>query len=330
MNAYPRPNGESMNEAIGRLPAAVSVSGLHRSYGDVRAVRGVDLEIAPGEVVALLGPNGAGKSTLVDTILGLSRPDAGEVRVFGYSPREAITRGVVGATLQDGALLEDVSIRELLTMTASLHRAPLPIADVLRRTGLTDIADRRGKLSGGQRQRLRLAVTLVSDPSLLVLDEPTVAMDVESRNVFWASMREFTSAGRTVLFASHYLDEAEEFADRVVLLRAGVIIADGTVAEIRSVVAGRSLSATVPGVTLDRLRGLPGVVAAELRGQRAELVCADSDATARALFARFPEAHDVEIGAVGLEQAFLALTTDSATDSAADRAAVGTTESEAA
>ncbi|MFG1778596.1 ABC transporter ATP-binding protein [Micromonospora sp. NPDC049048] len=289
-------------------PQAIDVSDVHKRYGDVRAVNGIDLRIAPGEVVALLGPNGAGKSTLVDMILGLSRPDRGEIRVFGHTPREAITRGVIGATLQDGALLDDVSIRELLTMVASLHAAPLPIAEVLRRTDLTDIADRRTRLSGGQRQRLRLAMTLVSDPKLLVLDEPTVAMDVESRRVFWAAMREFTDSGRTVVFASHYLEEAEEFADRVVLVQAGRIIADGTVAEIRSVVAGRSLSATVPDTTVQQLRLLPGVVSVESRGQRFELVCSDSDAVARELFARHPRARDVEIGALGLEQAFLALT----------------------
>ncbi|MEH0974027.1 ABC transporter ATP-binding protein [Micromonospora sp. CPCC 205546] len=289
-------------------PQAIAVSDVHKSYGDVRAVNGINLRIAPGEVVALLGPNGAGKSTLVDMILGLTRPDRGEIRVFGHTPREAITRGVIGATLQDGALLDDVSIRELLTMVASLHTAPLPIAEVLRRTDLTDIADRRSRLSGGQRQRLRLALTLVSDPRLLVLDEPTVAMDVESRHVFWAAMREFTDSGRTVVFASHYMEEAEEFADRVVLVQSGVVIADGTVAEISSVVAGRSLSATIPDATVEQLRLLPGVMTAEARGQRVELVSSDSDATARELFARFPGAYDVEIGALGLEQAFLALT----------------------
>ncbi|GAA0242978.1 ABC transporter ATP-binding protein [Saccharothrix mutabilis subsp. mutabilis] len=288
--------------------AAISVRGLHKRYGDVRAVNGLDLEIAPGEVVALLGPNGAGKSTLVDLVLGLATPDAGEVRVFGHTPREAVTRGVVGAMLQEGALLDDVSIRELLTMAAGLYRAALPVDEVLDRTGLTDLADRRGPLSGGQRQRLRLAMTLVSDPRLLVLDEPTVAMDVESRNVFWTSIHRFTATGRTVVFASHYLEEAEEFADRVVLVRGGKVVADGTVAQIRSVVAGRSLSATVPGVTTDQLRLLPGVVAAEARGRRVELVCSDSDAAARELFARHPQAHDVEIGSIGLEQAFLALT----------------------
>ncbi|RLK23144.1 ABC-2 type transport system ATP-binding protein [Micromonospora sp. M71_S20] len=289
-------------------PQAIDVADVHKSYGDVRAVNGIDLRIAPGEVVALLGPNGAGKSTLVDMILGLTRPDRGEIRVFGHTPREAITRGVIGATLQDGALLDDVSIRELLTMVASLHTAPLPIAEVLRRTDLTDVADRRSRLSGGQRQRLRLAMTLVSDPKLLVLDEPTVAMDVESRHVFWAAMREFTDSGRTVVFASHYMEEAEEFADRVVLVQAGKIIADGTVTEIRSVVAGRSLSATVPDATVEQLRLLPGVMTVEARGERVEIVSSDSDATARELFARFPQAYDVEIGALGLEQAFLALT----------------------
>lgn len=305
-NAVRATVAEPANRAAG--PPAVNVSGLHKSFGDVRAVDGIDLEIAPGEVVALLGPNGAGKSTLIDMILGLVRPDRGEISVFGHTPREAITRGVVGATLQEGALLDDVSTRELLTMAASLHAKPRPVTDVLRRTGLTDLADRRSRLSGGERQRLRLAMTLVSDPRLLLLDEPTVAMDVESRQLFWASMREFTDEGRTVVFASHYLEEAEDFADRVVLIRSGTVIADGTVADIRSVVAGRSLSATVPGATDEHLRALPGVVTVESRADRFELVCADSDAAARELFARYPAAHDVEIGAIGLEKAFLALT----------------------
>ncbi|MEV0901819.1 ABC transporter ATP-binding protein [Actinoplanes sp. NPDC049802] len=302
--------GATVAEPTGRAagPPAIKVSGLYKSFGDVRAVDGIDLQIASGEVVAVLGPNGAGKSTLIDMVLGLTRPDRGEISVFGNTPREAITRGVIGATLQEGALLDDVSARELLTMAASLHARPQPIEEVLRITGLTGLADRRTRLSGGQRQRLRLAMTLVSNPRLLLLDEPTVAMDVEARQLFWASMREFTDGGRTVVFASHYLDEAEDYADRVVLIRSGSVIADGTVPEIRSVVAGRSLSATVPGANAEHLRELPGVVTVEARGDHFDLVCADSDAAARELFARFPRAHDVEIAAISLEKAFLALT----------------------
>jgi ABC-2 type transport system ATP-binding protein len=302
-------------EAPGRAEvaagAAVSLQGLRKRYGDVHAVAGVDLVIAPGEVVALLGPNGAGKSTTVDMLLGLTRPDAGESRIFGQAPHQAVESGTVGAMLQEGSLLEDATVGETVAMIASLHRNPMPVAEALRRAGVEDLANRRGtRLSGGQKQRVRFAVALVCDPHLLVLDEPTSAMDVATRREFWQSMQEFTDAGKTVLFATHYLDEAEEFADRVVLMRAGRIIADGSVAEVRSAVSGRTLTAQVPGVTEQAMLQLPGVRGADLRGERVELDCVDSDAAVRALVAGYPAAHDIEIRAVGLEEAFLALTGD--------------------
>jgi ABC-2 type transport system ATP-binding protein len=292
--------------------AAVSLRGLRKYYGEVRAVDGVDLVIAPGEVVALLGPNGAGKSTTVDMLLGLTKPDSGEVRVFGQSAHDAVASGTVGAMLQEGSLLEDATVGETVAMIASLHRSPMPVAEALRRANIEDLAPRRStKLSGGQKQRVRFAVALVCNPHLLVLDEPTSAMDVATRREFWQSMKEFTEAGKTVLFATHYLDEAEEFADRVVLMRAGTVIADGSVAEVRSVVSGRTLIAQVPGATVQALRALPGVSGVEMRGTRIELDCADSDAAVRALLTGYPQAHDIEIKAVGLEEAFLALTSDS-------------------
>jgi ABC-2 type transport system ATP-binding protein len=201
------------------MGAAVVLTGLRKHYGEVRAVDGVDLTIAPGEVVALLGPNGAGKSTTVDMLLGLTTPDAGAVTIFGSDPHGAVADGRIGAMLQGGALLEDATVGETVGMVASLHRKPLPVAEALRRAGIEDLADRRStKLSGGQKQRVRFAVAMVSDPDLLVLDEPTAAMDVQTRREFWLSMQEFTDAGRTVLFATHYLEEAEEYADRVVFL----------------------------------------------------------------------------------------------------------------
>jgi ABC-2 type transport system ATP-binding protein len=291
--------------------AAVSLVGLHKSYGDVHAVDGVDLVIAPGEVVALLGPNGAGKSTTVDMLLGLTKPDHGEVHVFGQNAHEAVASGTVGAMLQEGALLEDATVGETISMIASLHRQPMPVAEAMRRAGVEDLAKRRStKLSGGQKQRVRFAIALVCDPHLLVLDEPTSAMDVGSRREFWQSMKEFTDAGKTVLFATHYLDEAEEFADRVVMMRAGQVIADGSVAEVRAEASGRKLTAQVPGATEAQMRALPGVSAAAMRGTRAELDCADSDAAVRALITDYPQAHDIEIKAVGLEEAFLALTSE--------------------
>ena len=292
-----------------RLGAAVSLTGLRKHYGEVRAVDGVDLVIAPGEVVALLGPNGAGKSTTVDLLLGLSTPDAGEVSVFGQAPREAVRAGAIGAMLQSGALLEDATVAESVALIAALHRRPMPAAEAMERAGVADLANRRcTKLSGGQKQRVRFALALVSDPDLLVLDEPTVAMDVETRRQFWQSMRTFTDTGRTVLFATHYLEEAEEFADRVVLMRAGRVVADGSVAEVRAAASGRTLRAVAPGMSQPALAALPGVRVAQLRADRVELHCDDSDRALRALLAAAPHAHDIEITAVGLEDAFLALT----------------------
>ncbi|MCF3135883.1 ABC transporter ATP-binding protein [Streptomyces olivochromogenes] len=287
------------------------ITGLRKDYGDVKAVRGVDLTIAPGEVVALLGPNGAGKSTTVDMILGLAKPTAGSITVFGKVPYVAVREGLASAVLQEGSLIDDLSVRETLGMISSLYKDPLPMDEVLRRANIEDIVDRRGtKLSGGQRQRARFACALVGNPQLLILDEPTSAMDVGSRRKFWESMRKFTDTGRTVVFATHYLDEAEEFADRVVLMRSGQIAADGTVAEIRALTAGRLLRAAVPGATADELKKLPGVTAASIRLGQAELHCDDSDAAVRALVTRYADAHDIEISATGLEEAFLTLTSD--------------------
>jgi ABC-2 type transport system ATP-binding protein len=291
------------------LAAGLSLRGLTKSYGPVRAVAGVDLDIVAGETVALLGPNGAGKSTTIDMLLGLARPDAGEVTVFGRTPEEAVRAGLVGAMLQSGGLISEVTVRELLVLAASLYPAPMPVGEVLERADLTELADRRTtKLSGGQTQRVRFALSLVPDPELLVLDEPTAAMDVESRRRFWASMRQLAAAGRTVLFATHYLDEADEYADRVVLMAAGRVVADGPATAIKAVVGGRTIRATLPGVPDAVLAALPGVSAVERHGDSIELTCTDSDQALRALLATQPAARDLEVGGADLEDAFVALT----------------------
>ena len=291
--------------------AAIHLTGLRKHYGDVHAVDGVDLTIAPGEVVALLGPNGAGKSTTVDMILGLSTPDSGEALVFGRKPIDAVRAGLIGAMLQGGALMDDLTVGETVGMVAALHRKPMPVAEALRAAGIEELAGRRAnKLSGGQKQRVRFAVALVSDPDLLILDEPTAAMDVGTRREFWQSMYSFTESGRTVLFATHYLEEAEEFADRVVLMRRGRIVADGSVAEVRALAGGRTLRAAVPGATEAVIAALPGVKEFELRGDRVAISSGDSDATLWALKATVPAVYDIEISAVGLEGAFLSLTAD--------------------
>ncbi len=217
-------------------------------------MHGIDVSIAPGETVALLGPNGAGKSTAIDMLLGLLPPDSGTVSLFGMRPADAIKLGAIGAMLQTGSLIRDLSGRELITMMASLFPRPLAVDEVLELTGIEDIAGRRvHKLSGGQTQRVRFAIALVSNPDLLVLDEPTVAMDVESRRGFWSTMRRFASSGKTVVFATHYLEEADAYADRIILMARGRIVADGPATEIKARVGRRTIRATLPGADLSVL-----------------------------------------------------------------------------
>jgi ABC-2 type transport system ATP-binding protein len=290
---------------------AIEVSDLRKSYGATEAVRGIDLSIEAGETVALLGPNGAGKSTTIDMLLGLADPDAGEVSVFGGAPTAAVDSGYVGAMLQTGALIRDLSVRELVTMVASLYPDPLGVDEALRLTGMSALAGHRTqKLSGGETQRARFAVAIVANPKLLVLDEPTVAMDVEGRRSFWATMRELAAQGRTVLFATHYLEEADAYADRAILMAHGRVVADGPTNEIKARVGTRTIKATLPGADLDRLGALPGVGTVERRGEAVLLGCADSDLAIRALLQSEPEARDIEIAAAGLEEAFLQLTGD--------------------
>ena len=277
--------------------------------GPVRAVRGVDISIAAGETVALLGPNGAGKTTTIDMLLGLSRPDGGEVALFGGPPAAAVRAGGVGAMLQTGGLIRDLTVRELIGMMAALYPHPLDADEVLELAGLRGVADQRTqKLSGGQTQRARFAMALVGDPGLLVLDEPTVALDVEARRTFWITVRRFTARGKTVLFATHYLDEADANADRVVLLAAGRVVADGPPTEIKARVGSRTIKATLPDVPEAALAQLPGVTSVQRHGEVAILVCSDSDAAIRELLRRHPQARDIEITGAGLEEAFLRLT----------------------
>jgi ABC-2 type transport system ATP-binding protein len=213
--------------------------------------------------------------------------------------------------LQTGALIRDLSVRELITMMASLYSDPLRVDELLDVAGVREFADRRTqKLSGGETQRVRLAIALVSNPDLLVLDEPTVALDVEARHSFWTVMRDFAARGKTVVFATHYLEEADSYADRVVLMARGRVVADGSPTEIKARVGGRIIRATLPDVDRRALDDLPGVALAERHGNSVTLHCTDADAAVRALLALYPEAHDIEIRGAALEEAFLELTAD--------------------
>jgi ABC-2 type transport system ATP-binding protein len=237
------------------------------------------------------------------------------VKLFGRSPAEAVDAGAIGAMLQTGGVIQLISVRELLTMMASLYPCATSVDDVLSITGLDDVARRQAStLSGGQTQRLRFALALVSDPALMVLDEPTAALDVEARHRFWEAMRGFASQGRTVLFATHYLEEADRFADRIVLMAGGRIVADGSATQIKSVVDVRTLRATLPGVGSDELTSLPGVRRADRHGETIVLTCSDSDATLRALIERHPDARDIEVHSGGLDEAFRQLTSSVDTD----------------
>jgi ABC-2 type transport system ATP-binding protein len=293
----------------------ILLEGLTKSFrspeGPVHAVRGIDVSIQRGETVALLGPNGAGKSTTIDMLLGLAPPDAGSVSLFDRTPREAVTAGLVGAMLQSGSLVQYLTAREVITMMAAMYPNPLDVDDVIARTGIAAIAGRRTqKLSGGETQRVRFALALVSNPDLLVLDEPTVSMDVEGRHEFWDAMRAFAATGKTVIFATHYLEEADAYADRAVLMAHGRIVADGPTTEIKARVGLRTIRATLPGIDQSELGDLPGVATADRRGDAVVLRCTDSDVAIRALLERFPASRDIEIAGAGLEDAFLQLTGD--------------------
>jgi ABC-2 type transport system ATP-binding protein len=290
--------------------SAVSARGLTKNFGRVRAVNGIDLEVQPGEIIAFLGPNGAGKTTTIDMLLGLTRPDSGTVSIYGQSPRSAIAHGLVSAVMQTGGLLKDVTVRETVQLTASLFADPRPVDEVLKRAGILDIGDRMvKKCSGGQQQRLRFAMALLSDPGLLILDEPTTGMDVEGRRDFWSAIREDARSGRTVIFATHYLDEADAYADRIVLVRRGEIVADGSAAEIKNLAAGRTVRASVTDLDQAELAAIDGVDSVELHSDSVLVRTKDSDAVARYLLDR-TDAHDLEITSHNLEDAFLALTAD--------------------
>jgi len=287
---------------------AIHLDGVTRNFGGVPAVRGIDLTIARGETIALLGPNGAGKSTTIAMILGLLAPDAGRVTVYGQTPDAAMRAGRVGSMLQDAGFVANATVRELVELARALYPKPLPTKDILATAGLTELPGRRlDKLSGGEGQRARFAFALAGDPDLLLLDEPTAAMDVASRQAFWAAMRRYADAGHTVLFATHYLAEADEYADRVVVIAAGRVVADGPAADIKKVAGGRTVSLRLDGHSPSDLAALPGVRAVELVGDRVHLRTDDADATVLTL-AHGTGFRDLEVVSAGLDEAFLTLT----------------------
>ncbi|WP_314651186.1 ABC transporter ATP-binding protein [uncultured Microbacterium sp.] len=300
---------------------AVELQGIVRRFGAgahrLVAVDGVDLRIERGEVVALLGPNGAGKTTTIDVLLGLADPDEGTAQVLGTRPQRAVASGRLAAVLQTGGLLSDLTVRETVAVIAGLHGATGRIAEVMERADLGPIARRRvGRCSGGEKQRVKFALALLPDPDVLVLDEPTAGMDVTARRRFWDAMRADADAGRTIVFATHYLEEAEQFARRTVVMNHGVVVADGATAQLRASLGGRTVSATVPGgraevaALVAELRADAGVADVDVDADRVTVRTAASDVLAGRLLAR--GATDLEITAPTLESAFTSLTKDPA------------------
>jgi ABC-2 type transport system ATP-binding protein len=290
---------------------AVRISGARKTFGAVTAVGGITLDLAPGRTVALLGPNGAGKSTTISMLLGLIRPDAGSVRIFDQDPDQAVRLGRVGAMTQEGGTPNRVTVTELLRFVARAYPKTLPMAEILAAAHLTEVADRRvHRLSGGQRQRVRFAMAIAGNPDLIVLDEPTAALDVTARREFWDSMRRFAERGTTILFSTHYLEEADEHADRVIVIDRGRVVADGTSDEVKRTVPFTTVSIRVDG-PVTHLAGLPGVAGVEVRGDLAVLRTNDADATVMALAAA-GAIRDISISRGNLEAAFLALTSHDA------------------
>jgi ABC-2 type transport system ATP-binding protein len=305
-----------MPTVISRWPATrtvsgpvVSFEGVTRRYGDVVAVRALTMQLRAGETVALLGPNGAGKTTALEMVLGMLTPDEGVIGLFGGPPAEAVASGRVGAMLQEGGLPKRVRVAELVGFVRGLYEDPLGVEDALHVCDIEDLADRRvERLSEGQRQRVRLALALAGRPDLLVLDEPTAAMDLAARRVFWDRMRAQVSEGHTVLFATHRLEEADEVADRVIVLAEGRVVADGAPGDVKAGAHDRGAVRFLANAPLDVLQALPGVEAVEITGGWVTLATVDPDRTVRALLEAIPSVEGLEIRRGRLEDAFLRLT----------------------
>ena len=293
----------------------VSFENVSKHYGRLRAVDGLTLDLRAGETVALLGPNGAGKSTSLDMLLALRKPTSGRIRMFGDDPYHGVKSGRVGAMLQSGGLMPEVTVRELVELVTKLHPNPEPVATTLKRAGITQFADQRvDRLSGGQTQRVRFALAICGKSELIVLDEPTAAMDVETRRLFWNSMKEEVAAGRTLLFATHYLEEADQAADRILVINRGRLLADGTPAEIKARAGARRLSFRLDKVDEPFLLGLPGLVNLEVRHDVVQIQSSDSDATLYAVLDAGYRPREIEVTSLGLEQAFLAITAEDDAD----------------
>jgi len=301
----------TQSELAKNLAPAASLERVSKNYGDVPALRSVDFAVRPGEVVALLGPNGAGKTTAVKLLLGLMPPDAGRVRVLGRDPTNPENRIRTGTMLQIGRVPETLRVREHIDLFASYYPKPLPVKEVVAAAGLEKFVDRKfGDLSGGQRQRVLFALAICGDPDLLLLDEPTVGLDVEARRALWDEIRNLVDRGKTVLLTTHYLEEADALADRIAVIHQGKIIAEGTPAEIKTLTSGKRIRC-ITTLGISALRQMAGVSEVREDREAVEIHAITAEPVVRELLARDPGLSGLEISTAGLEDAFLALTQDS-------------------
>ena len=294
--------------AFARPACVARTRNLKKSYGSLVALHDLNLDIHAGELLALLGPNGAGKTTLVHLLLGMARPDSGSVSVFGADPYTGTVQTRVGAMLQVGRVPETLKVREHIDLFSSYYPNPLPMSETLEIAGLTAIKDRPyGELSGGQKQRVLFAIAICGDPDLLFLDEPTVGLDVESRRLMWTQIRSLIARGKTVLLTTHYLNEADALADRILVLNKGAIIAEGTPAEIKARAIGKKIRCT-SRLSLDEVVQIPGVLSAKADRNAFEIQVHAAEPVVRELLQRDEWLSDLEVTNAGLEEAFLALT----------------------
>jgi ABC-2 type transport system ATP-binding protein len=293
---------QSLNRAVARLHS------ITKQYGANTALNNFSFEIHPGEIVSLLGPNGAGKTTAIRLLLGLISPTSGSVRVLGRDPRDSSARTRIGAMLQVAKVPENLRVREHIDLFRSYYPNPLPAAEVVRIAGLEGIEDRLfGKLSGGQKQRVLFGLALCGDPDLVFLDEPTVGMDIEARRNLWEQVRRLAARGKSVLLTTHYLEEADALASRILVLNKGAMVAQGTPAQIKNQVSTRRIRC-VTQLAATFVRNLPTVTdVAEDRGTLL-ITTAHPESVLRTMLQRDETLRDLEVSSAALEDAFLALT----------------------
>ncbi len=291
---------------------ALRFSGVGHRYGSRVALDHLDIAVPRGETVALLGPNGAGKSTAIALLLGLRKPHAGKVEVLGTTPRRAVAQGRVGAMLQTGSgsgLPPGVRVEAVLRLVQRLYRHPAPFDATVERAGIGEFLGRQTqRLSGGQAQRVRFAIAIAGDPELVFLDEPTAAMDVSGRRAFWRMIRTYGEEGRTIVFATHHLEEADQNAGRVVVVNHGRVVADGPGATLKAAVVARRVRFVCKRPDRELLDSLEGVTDVRVNGTGVVIDSLDADATVQALVQRRVGFKDLEVTGAGLEDAFIALT----------------------